>query len=113
MQHKIEEKLRRETKPKYKNLDKKTTTKERNTNNDTTRAPHTFYPTVINNTDIPFTNSETALFQKGLKYNIHSKKKNWTKKSGLEAETVIWLCSTVCVINNNSILLVLFIVLSS
>jgi len=30
---------------------------------------------VINNTEIPFSNREIRLFQKGLKYNIHTKKK--------------------------------------
>jgi len=75
MQHTIEEKLRRETKTKYKTLDKKLK-KLTQTQTMTPQEPHTFYPTVINNTNIPLRNSETVLFQKGLKYNIHSKK-NW------------------------------------
>ena len=55
----------------------------------TPQEPHTFNPRVINNTNIPFTNSETALLQKGLKYNKHSKKKNWIQNLALEADTAI------------------------
>jgi hypothetical protein len=75
IQNTIEEKLRRETKIKCKNLDKKinqlTITKTK-----TPLKPQTFYPKVVNNTNIIFTNNETALLQKGLKYNIHAKKKD-------------------------------------
>ena len=88
MQHMIEEKLRRETKTKYKTLDKKLK-KLAQTQTMTPQKPHTFYARVINNTNIPFTNSKTALLQKGLKYNIHSKKKNWIQNLALEAKTAI------------------------
>jgi hypothetical protein len=47
---------------------------------------HTFYPRVINNTNIPFSNSEMSLLQKDLKYNIQAKKKNWIQTLALEAE---------------------------
>jgi len=49
----------------------------------------TFYPRVVNNTNIPFTRSETTLLQKGLKYNTHAKGKNWIQNLALEAETAI------------------------
>jgi len=88
IQHTIEEKRRRETKTKYKTLDKKLK-KLAQTQTMTPQEPHTFYPTVINNTNIPFTNSETALLQKGLKYNIHSKKKNLIQNLALEVKTAI------------------------
>jgi ribosomal protein L16/L10AE len=55
-------------------------------------TPHetnTFYPGVINNTNISFSNSETALLQKGLKHNLHSKRKNWIQNLALEAKTAI------------------------
>jgi len=42
----------------------------------TPQDKHTFHPRVINNTNIPFSNSEMTLLQKGLKYNLHTNKKN-------------------------------------
>jgi len=49
----------------------------------------TFYPRVVNNTDITFTNKEITLLQKGPKYNLHNKKRNWLSTLALEAETAI------------------------
>jgi len=49
----------------------------------------TFYPRVVNNTDIAFTNKEIALLEKGLKYNLHNKKRNWLTTLALEAERAI------------------------
>jgi len=40
-------------------------------------------------TEIPFSNREMALLHKGLKYNIHAKKKVWIQTLALEAETAI------------------------
>jgi len=60
----------------------------------TPKEPVTFYPRVVNNTDIHFTRSETTLLQKGLKYNIHEKNKNWLQNLALEAETAISLFPT-------------------
>jgi len=48
-----------------------------------------FHPRVINNTNITFSENEAALLQKGPKYNLHSKKKNWLLNLALEAETAI------------------------
>jgi exonuclease III len=50
---------------------------------------HTFHPRVINNTNITFSDTEMALLQKGPKYNLHSKKKNWLRNLALEAETAV------------------------
>jgi len=61
IQHMIEEKICRETKTKYKTLDKKL---KKLTQAMKPQEPHTFYPRVINNTNISFTNSEKALLQK-------------------------------------------------
>jgi len=58
------------------------------------KEPVTFYPRVVNNTNIHFTRSETTLLQKGLKYNIHEKKKNWLQNLALEAGTAISLLPT-------------------
>jgi hypothetical protein len=48
-----------------------------------------FYPRVINDTDIIFSKQEMAMLQKGLKYNLHSKPKNWLQNLALEEETAI------------------------
>jgi hypothetical protein len=52
---------------------------------------HSFYPRIVNNTDITFSKSEITLLEKGLKYNLHKKKKNWLVNLALEAETAITL----------------------
>jgi len=57
----------------------------------TTKDTVKFYPSVVNNTNIPFTRSETTLLQKGLKYNVHAKWKKWIQNLALEAETAISL----------------------
>jgi hypothetical protein len=44
---------------------------------------------VVNNTDITFTNKEITLLEKGLKYNLHNKKRNWLSTLVLEAEMAI------------------------
>ena len=49
----------------------------------------TFYPRVINNTAIKFTGDELSLLNKGLKYNLNYKNKNWIKTLALETETAI------------------------
>jgi hypothetical protein len=50
---------------------------------------HTFYPRVTNNTNIQFNTAELSLLNKGLKYNLLYKHKNWVKTLALEAETAI------------------------
>ena len=50
---------------------------------------NTFYPRVINKTNITFTDYELNLLGKGLKYNIWHKPKNWITTLALEAETGI------------------------
>jgi hypothetical protein len=47
------------------------------------------YPRVINTTNINFTQEEIKLLNKGLKYNLHYKRKNWIETLALEAETAI------------------------
>jgi hypothetical protein len=71
----VEEKLSKETQTKYMTSDKKLR-KLTIVQTMTPQEKHTFHPRVINNTNIPFSNSEMALLQKGLKYNLHTKKKN-------------------------------------
>jgi hypothetical protein len=50
---------------------------------------HTFYPRVVNKTNIIFMNNEINLLEKGPKYNLHSHKNNWLITAALEAETAI------------------------
>jgi len=54
-----------------------------------TQTPHEkcpFHPRVVIHTDISFSNAEISLQQKGPKYNIHGKKRNWIQNVGSEAE---------------------------
>ena len=83
-----EEKRGKETKTKYRTLDNKLTHLTQ-TQTKTPHKTHKFYPRVINNTNICFSNGGTALLQKGLKYNLHSKPKNWIQNLALEAKTAI------------------------
>jgi hypothetical protein len=48
-----------------------------------------FYPTVINKTDIEFSKKKMSLLNKGLKYSLNIKPKNLISNLALEAETAI------------------------
>jgi hypothetical protein len=84
----IEDKLGKEAKMKYITLDQKLN-RPTQAQKKTPHNSHTFYHRLINNTDIHFLKSETSLLQKGLKYNLHPKPKNWLQNLALEAETAI------------------------
>jgi hypothetical protein len=58
-------------------------TKEHHNN---TQEKHTFFKRIENLTNITFTEDEMQLLNKGLKYNLHYKPKNWLQTLGLEAE---------------------------
>ena len=73
IQHTIEEKLRKTIKIKYKNLGIKLTKLEQQ-QTITPREKQSFYPRIINNTNIMFTYTEISLLEKGLKFNFHTKK---------------------------------------
>jgi hypothetical protein len=81
-------KLQNEIQKKYMNLDKKLS-KLAQTQTTHQQHKHTFYPRVVNNTDISFSKQEMAMLQKRLKYNLHTKPKNWIQNLALEAETAI------------------------
>jgi len=49
----------------------------------------TFYPYVINKTDIIFCNDKLLLLNKGLKYCLNHKHKNWTRTRVLQAKRSI------------------------
>ena len=88
IQHTIEEKLHHKIKSKYKTLNKKLQNLTL-AQKEIPQQRHTFHPKVINNTEKPFSNREMALLHKGLKYNIHAKKKDWIQTLALETETAI------------------------
>jgi hypothetical protein len=84
----IEGRLGRDTKAKYITLNRILDHLEKTQH----KIPHrtqTFHSRLINNTDITFSKRESALLQKGLKYNLHSKPRNWIQNLALEAETAI------------------------
>ena len=50
-----------------------------------------FYPRVVNNTNIKFSDEEIELINKGLKCNLGSKQKQWINNLAMEAEMAIML----------------------
>jgi hypothetical protein len=50
---------------------------------------NTFHKHVENLIDITFTNNEMELINKGLKYNLHYKHKNWIKTLAIKVDTTI------------------------
>jgi hypothetical protein len=84
----LERTLQRDLQTKYKKLDTKIN-KLTETQTRTPHKTHTFYPRVVNKSNIPFTEAEMTLLQKGLKYNLHTKRNDWLKNLALEAETAI------------------------
>jgi hypothetical protein len=76
MLHMIEDRLQIEIREKYKKLDKKLN----HLSQQQTRTPHPyhkFHPRVINTTDLNFCELEMMPLEKGPKYNLHSKPKDW------------------------------------
>jgi len=71
IQHTTEEKLHQEIKSNYKTLDKK------------------LQNLTLTQKETPFSNRVMGLLHKGLKYKIHTKKKDWIHTLALEAETAI------------------------
>jgi DNA-binding ferritin-like protein (Dps family) len=88
IQNEIEKRLHKEISSRYKNLNKKL----HNLSQSQTHTPQeklTFYPRVVNNTTITFSDNEMSLLQKGPKYNLHAKGHSWIQNLALEAETAI------------------------
>jgi len=50
-----------------------------------------FYPRVVNKTNIIFSDEELGLLNKGLIYNLGKKQKQWISNLAMEAETAITL----------------------
>ena len=73
---------------KYKTIDAKLN-KQCNSQNQNSTLQKQFYPQVDNRTNITFSSDELTLLNKGLKYNLSFKRKNWIKTLALEAETTV------------------------
>jgi len=72
IQDTIKDKLKRTIGSKYKTLDDKLHRLAQQ-QTITPKEPHTFFPRVVNNTDITFSKNELSLLNKGLKYNLHKR----------------------------------------
>jgi hypothetical protein len=77
--------LHREASSRYKTLNKKLYNLSQSQN----PQKQLTYPRVVNNTNITFSDNEMSLLQKGPKYNLHAKGRNWIQNLALEAETAI------------------------
>jgi hypothetical protein len=71
------------------NILKQKLNKFEHTHNSNPKHLKIFYPRVTNNTDTKFTTDELNLLNKGLKYNLSYKNKNWIKTLALETETAL------------------------
>jgi ABC-type multidrug transport system fused ATPase/permease subunit len=76
-------------KHKYHSINKKIQNLTKEQRKDTQPINNTFYKRVENLTNITFTNDETQLLSKELKYNLHHKHINWIKTLAIEADTAI------------------------
>jgi len=72
---------------KYKNLHQKLNKLQREQTNPPCNSNLNFHPQVVNHTNISFSPEELKLLNKGLKYNLSHKRKNWIKDLAMEAET--------------------------
>ena len=88
IQDTIEDKLQRMLRPKYKTLDDKLHRLAQQ-QTITPKAPHTFFPRVVNNTDIAFSKNELSLLNKVPNYNLHKKDRHWLTNLALEVKTAI------------------------
>jgi hypothetical protein len=76
-------------KHKYSNINTKINKLRNKQKKENTHKANNFYKHIENLSNITFTDDETQLLSKGLKYNLHYKKKNWIHTLAIEAETVI------------------------
>jgi hypothetical protein len=58
-------------------------------NNTRDKYVHIFAKRTVNLTDVAFTNDEMQLLDKGLKYNLHHKPKNWILTLAMQTEVGI------------------------
>jgi hypothetical protein len=55
---------------------------------------HTFFPCIMNKTNISLNKEEENLLRKGLKYNLNQKPKTWINTLAFEVETAVALLHT-------------------
>jgi hypothetical protein len=79
---------------KYNNINKKLEKLKGNNIENKQQHNHTFYQRVYNLSTTTFTNDEMALLNKGLKYNLHYKHKQWLKTLTIEADAAINLIAS-------------------
>jgi hypothetical protein len=84
----VHESINKEMDKKYNNINQKLNKLE-HTQTSTPKHIKTLYPRVVNNTNIRFTADELNLLNKGIKYNVSYKNKNWTQTLALETERAI------------------------
>jgi hypothetical protein len=93
IQESILESINMEMEMKYRSLEEKLNKlilKQNNKPNFNTQ----FYPRVMNETEIEFSNEEMTMLNKGLKYNLSHKKMQWLSNLAFEAESTIALLPT-------------------
>jgi hypothetical protein len=88
IQEAIKAKLQRTAQAKYKTLDEKIQ-RLAHDQTITPREQYTFFPRVVNNTNIYFSENELALLNKGPKYNLHNRHKHWLTNLALEAKQLL------------------------
>jgi hypothetical protein len=86
IQHHVHDDIQKTLNTKYQNMKKKLQSLS-STSHTTNTQPYIFHPRVTNKTTIPFTDKELTLLQKGLKYNLPYRPKNWIQHLALETET--------------------------
>jgi hypothetical protein len=76
-------------KVKYNNINSKLNRLKEENKVYTQQNEHVFQQRVDNLSNVSFTNEETTLLNKGLKYNLHHKHKHWIQTLAIEADTAI------------------------
>jgi hypothetical protein len=76
-------------KQKYNNINNKLSKLKEDNNTNPHQQEHTFYQRVHNLSKVTFTKDEMSLLNKGLKYNLHHKQKQWIQTLAIEADSAI------------------------
>jgi hypothetical protein len=92
--NKLHIEIENKIKNKNKKLDniKKANNKE---NSDSISKPNVQFYTILVKTNIAFSQTERSLLEKGLKYNLHYKDKQWINRLALEADSAISLVNPI------------------
>jgi hypothetical protein len=88
IQERIEDNLQKTIKSKYKTLDSKLLRLSQHQTT-TPQKHHPFFPRVVSNTDVTFSQTELDLLNKGPRYSLHTRNKRCLTNLAIEAETAI------------------------